>query len=269
MRILFVLLSLLGSFYIACGQLDSNEAIREKFIFEVVHIEEFMERFNFDSDTKLLEYLRAENPEMDIDRHLLLSKLIKLDESNGNSYLIDEFINFVADSADPQYLSYYDSDWYAELDCVFLSDSGKIAVTLILSPQVRADSSSKWVIQNVKSKQLLGDRKSNSSQILSPVSHNVDFAGLYNCLADSENLLNYFSEDFTPESLTYFFTLLQLNEIKLESINSIQYYFLQIPKWIFKAEYQNVKELQSGWLITELNRVSRKEKETVKSNFLN
>lgn len=269
MKIFYVLFFWLGSFCCVYGQLDSDEAIREKFMFEVVHIEEFMERFNFDSDTKLLGYLRAENPEMDIDRKYILSKLIKLKQNDGNSFLVEEFINFVADSVNPQYLSYYDCDWYAELNCTFQSGSGQIPVTLWLTTEIRADSASKWVIRNIKSKELAGNCAVNPGQILGPVSHNVDFAGLHNCLSDSENLMNYFSGDFCPEPLTYFFTLLQLKSIRLDRIDSIQFHFLQIPKWVFRVEYINVKDLQSGWLITELNRVSRPDKEIIRNGFLN
>lgn len=252
------------------GQVASDEEIREKFAFEIIHIDEFMERFNFDESTKLLEYLRKENGEVEsIDRKFLLKKLIKVEDPMKQVYLVDEFINFVTDTVSPYYLYYSDKDWYAELHCTFIYQSDKIPVTLILAPHVNADSSSKWVIKSVLSERLGRNLSMDTTRIISPVSHNTDFAGLHNCLVDTKNLLNYFDEGFSPDQKTCFYTLLRLNKLKLEEIKEVRYHFLQIPKWTFRVEYINVKDLQSGWLITDLSRVTWKEKDLYRKDNLN
>lgn len=267
---LSLLIAGLLCFMASFGQVASDEAIREKFAFEILHIDEFMERFNFDESTKLLEYLKEESGGMEtIDRKYLLKKLFKIEDPAKQTFLVDEFINFVTDTLSPYYLHYSDKGWFAELLCTFIYDSEEISVTLILSPHVNEDASSKWVISSVLSEQFNKQAKIDSTRIISPVSHNTDFAGLHNCLSDSKNLQNYFPDEFSPDQTTFFYSLLLLEELKLEEIRKVRYHFLQVPKWIFMVEYLNVKDLQSGWLITDLDRVNWKEKEVYRNNKLN
>ncbi|MCD4731325.1 MAG: hypothetical protein K8R74_12035, partial [Bacteroidales bacterium] len=50
------------------SQFTNNEQIREKFNYEIIQLDEFIDRFNFDNDTKLLKYLAINYPDISIER---------------------------------------------------------------------------------------------------------------------------------------------------------------------------------------------------------
>jgi hypothetical protein len=250
------------------SQLSNNFLIKEKFYFEVGQIEEFIERFNFEGETKLLSYLKINQPNLEISRLDFLYTLFITYEITSDKSLAHAFINYVNDSVNPQYLDFYDNDWYAEVSCIFEFNGNTDTGKLILKNQFNADSSSKWVITGVRSDLLKMPNSKDSLQILSPVSHGTDFIALYNILHDGENIQNYITNDYTLDTLTYFMSLVHFNKIKLKQIYKVKYHFLQIPKWIFTVEYFNRKDLNSGWLISDLIRINMEEKENYKTGIL-
>ncbi len=251
------------------SQFSSDEQIREKFNYEIIQLEEFIDRFNFDNDTKLLKYLAVNFPEIEIERKGFLITLFDNFDINYKESLIKSFINVVCDSANPQYLNFYNNNWYAEVSCIIefnqQIDTGKI----ILKNQFYSDSSSKWVISAIDSELLELPKSKDSSKIITPVSHGTDFIALNDVFKDGVNVQNYMEDDYPIDKLTYFLTLLYYHKIKLKQINKVRYHFLQIPEWAFTIDYYNRKELNSGWLISELNKMSYPEKEKYKEEILN
>jgi serine/threonine protein kinase len=108
----------------------------------------------------------------------------------------------------------------------------------------------------------------DSMRIISPVSHGTGFIALYDVFKDGANIQNYIAKDYIPDTLTYFISLMSLNKIKLTEVNKVKYHFLQIPGWAFTVDYFNRKELNSGWLISELKRMSNNEKRAYKKEIL-
>ncbi len=264
---------LLGFLYIFINQsvksqFEDDFLIREKFFFEVGQIEEFQERFNFDGKTKLLKYLKAEQPELEINREDFLVSLFDTSNVTFDPSLAKVFIDIVNDSVNPYYLDFYDNGWYAEVHCIFeyngSSDSGK----LILKNQFNADSSSKWVIAGVSSALINTPKSKDPLKILSPVSHGTDFIALYDIMQDGDNIQNYIANDYSIDTLTCFISMVHNNKIRLQQIYKVKYHFLQIPKWIFTVDYFNRKELSSGWLISGLERVKKEEKKKYKADIL-
>ena len=258
----------LVSVQVVVPQFIDNHVIKERFYFEVGQIEEFIERFNFDGKTKLLNYLNINEPDLEINRIDLLYSLF---DSYGPAFdkpLARAFINYVNDSVNPKYLCFYDNDWYAEVSCIFEMNGHTGTGQLILKNQFKADSSSKWVISGVSSEMLKFPDSKDSTVILSPVSHGTDFIALYNILQDGENIKNYIAKDFTLDTLTYFVSLANNNKIRLKQIYKVKYHFMQIPEWIFTVDYFNRKDLNSGWLISGLERMAREGKENYKIDVL-
>lgn len=268
MRISICLLFFLQIHFLLNAQQNSNDILREKFYFEVIQIEEFIERFNFEEDNKLVVYLRTQNPDMDITRRKTISSLFNTIDTTFNAPLANTFINFVDDTLNPHFLDFYDNSWYAEVNCVFKIQNAIDTGQLILMNQHKEDLSSKWVIAGVKSKLLEMPASKDTLRILSPVSHGTDFIALYDIFKDGDNIQNYIARDFKIDTLTYFIALLNLSKIELKELLDVRYHFLQIPKWIFTVDYYNRKELNSGWLISKLQRVSIEEKENYKAQIL-
>ena len=105
--------------------------------------------------------------------------------------------------------------------------------------------------------------------MMSPASHGTGFIALYNIFKDGKNVRNYITRDFKIDSFTYFVILMNQNKIKIKEVTNAKYHFIQIPGWGFVIEYLNRKDLNSGWLITELFRLSYMKKERYKIEQLN
>lgn len=269
MKYTFIVILIFVFNQVARSQFSNNLILKEKFSYEIIQIEEFIERFNFKEDTKLLNYLKINQPYFNIERKKFLTTLFNTYDTTFNMPFVKAFVNYVNNSVNPQYLNFYDNDWYAEVSCVFKYESRIDTGKLILKNQFKIDSSSKWVIAGVSSKILEFPESKDTLRILSPVSHGTDFIALYDIFEDGENIQNYIIKDFKLDTLTYLITLIYFNKIEITQLLNVKYHFLQIPKWIFTVEYFNRKDLNSGWLISDLLRMSWEEKENYKIKFLN
>ncbi len=250
------------------SQFSDIEQIREKFNYEVIQLEELIQRFNFDNDTKLLKYLINNYPDLSVDRKKFLITLFDNYNIQDQDSLINLFIDDVCDTTNPQYLNFYDHNWYAEVSCIIEYEQQVDTGKLILKNQFNHDSASKWVITGISTEILELPKIKDSMRIISPVSHGTGFIALYDVFKDGANIQNYIAKDYIPDTLTYFISLMSLNKIKLTEVNKVKYHFLQITGWVFTVDYFNRKELNSGWLISELKRMSNNEKRAYKKEIL-
>ncbi len=251
------------------AQFDDDLVFKERFNLEVIQIEEFFQRFNYSDNTRLIKYLHNNYPDLKVNRRAFVKSLFESTYYNNNVLLINSFVDYICDKNNPIYVDFYDKEWFAEVQIVIEAQGRVEDAKLILKSQLAADSSSKWVIEGVSSELFNIPRTGDSMGILSPVSHGTDFIALYNIIKNGKNVINYFSDDFNIDQLTFLAVLMYYNKISIKDIKSIKYHFLQIPDWLFTVSYINRKELNTGWLITELKLLSHREKEVYKNEILN
>jgi hypothetical protein len=249
---ILIVLCLLFFYKQGLSQFSDNQIIREDFIFEVIQIEEFIQRFNFDTTNRLFDYLKTTNPDLVLNRESILFALTNYSDTSVANKTTKKFIDFVSDKNHPQYLDFYDQGWYAEVNCTLQYHNSNQPAKIFLKSQVSHTNTSKWVIVGVRSDILKLSDKKDTSSFFSPVSHGTDFVSLYNFFEDTQNLPNYLSEDFTMDTLTYFVSLVANRKLKLIQMDNIRYHFTQVPNWIFVVEYFNRREPNAGWLISKL-----------------
>ncbi len=241
----------------------------ENFAFEVKQIDEFIERFNNRENTLLREYIKTNYPEAKIDRTSLIKGLFNQADTTWDAVQLNQFIEKVTNFSSPAFLSFYDKDWYAEVDCQFIYHGEDEEATLILLVQPEKDGASKWVITSAKADFLRLPGYQDSTKSLNPISHATDFMGLDKALSDQENLLNYFRRDFKNDLLTAFIYEVKNGSLKFKQVNNIIYHFLQIDGWILTIEQFARNSRNSGWLISSLVKVSEEEKRMYKKSVLN
>jgi hypothetical protein len=249
---LFTILVFLLIYRQAFSQFTDNQSIREDFIFEVIQIEEFIQRFNFEEDNRLFTYLKSATPDLKLNRKSVLYSLMNYSNPDISKETIQKFIDFIADTSAPVCLDFYDSGWFGEVNCIMQKGASAMAGKIFLKNQVSEQNTSKWVIVGVRSELLSLPNSSDTSNFFSPVSHATDFVAIYNFFEDTRNLPNYLSKDYTIDTLTYFVSLVINRKLKLNEIVSVKYHFTQIPDWIVVIEYFNRREPNSGWLISKL-----------------
>ena len=104
---------------------------------------------------------------------------------------------------------------------------------------------------------------------LNPVSHGTDFVNLRMLFnSDKEYLGGFLHEGFEFDELTLFVHELEKGNISLLKINEINYHFLQVPGWGFTVNKYMRDTSNSGWLISSLNRMTDRQKQIYKSDYL-
>ena len=227
----------------------------ENFAFKVKQIDEFMDRFNAVADTPIQQYVREQYAVDSLPRASLVLSLFDREDTTWNEPQVREFVADVAQGS--AVLDFYDRGWYAELDCIGRYRGRKEQFTLVLSLEVlRNGRGSKWVIEGVSANFLQLGYSQDHRRALNPGSYGTDFMGLVDALQDTANVRNYLSTRTQPSQLLLFFNELCEGQLRFERVNAITYHFLQIDNWIFKVRDFNRDVANSGWLISELMKVT-------------
>ena len=279
MKIHYLLLGAIGwllSLQAAHAQSMGTDWDQEKEAFVVKQYEEFIERFNFDTDAVIVRWFQENYPGHELDRDMLIRSLFNLEAPEWDPQIVDEFIQQVMDQDDPIYLNFYDNNWYAEVSCLFEYNRRQYPGSLILQSKKYGNNSSKWQIVTVVADFLPDDddigplpTPRNPEKILSPVSHATDFAALHRAFKDLHNLPNYFSEDHISPKLYVFLREMMKGSLCLEAVKDVTYHLLQIDDWIVSLKYYNRNLPNSGILIKDILRADPSKKEGYRRKRLN
>lgn len=227
----------------------------ENFAFKVKQIDEFMDRFNAVPATPIQQYVREQYAIDSLSRASLVLSLFNREDTSWNEQQVREFVTDVAQSAAA--LDFYDRGWYAELNCAGRYKGRPEQFTLVLSLEVlRPGRGAKWVIEGVSADFLQLGYSQDRRRALNPGSYGTDFMGLVDALQDTANVRNYLNTRTQPSQLLLFFNKLCEGQLLFERVNTITYHFLQIDNWIFKVRDFNRDTANSGWLISELMKVT-------------
>ncbi|MEM7368483.1 MAG: hypothetical protein AAF587_07750 [Bacteroidota bacterium] len=269
MRKSLLLLLIFSSLYVATAQPTSKFSLEEKlnFALEVKQIDEFIERFNYQENTLLLQYVEENYPGKMLDRVSLIQSLFN-EQSNWNTSYRNAFVNQVTNPLRPIVIDFMEDDWFAAVQCSVLFRGKVVTPTLILQIQQGPDFSSKWIIKSVRADFFRFPSKSNPEHFLNPISHSTDFMGLRRAMNNKEHLPDYAFEDFEPDLLSIFMYELMNGNIEFLQVNSITYHFLQVNGWIFQVKKHLRNSRNSGWLIDQLRPADEPTKTTYRRNVL-
>jgi hypothetical protein len=86
---------------------------------------------------------------------------------------------------------------------------------------------------------------------------------------DKENLSDYFESAYSKSSnMLEFYNAILNREIDFLNVIKIKYHFLLADKWVFTVEDFPREELNSGWLINHIEKVSSVGMENYRSKLL-
>ena len=257
---------------------SNNEGAKEKhFIYEVKEIDEFFERFNDERESFLRDVYKAHHIKFNISRQRLIRSLFNFENMSKDSLMINEFVHDVTRKKKPIYLHYYGDDWYAELTCKFKYNSSSIAIPIIMKMEMAQNKGSKWMIVAVgasalKSKIVRTEmvQSKTKTKIISPTSNGTNFVSLKRVFDDKENLSDYFeSTYFKGSNMMEFYNAILNSDIDFLEVIKIKYHFLLADKWVFTVEDFIREELNSGWLINHIQKVSSVGMENYRGRLLN
>jgi hypothetical protein len=84
---------------------------------------------------------------------------------------------------------------------------------------------------------------------------------------DEENIDYYLENHYIPDQLALFVEEVKDGNLKFESVDNVKFHFFQVQNWYFEVTYFNRNEMNSGWLISSLLRVSESEKKELIRNY--
>jgi hypothetical protein len=257
---------------------SNNDGAKEKhFIYEVKDIDEFFERFNDEKGSFIRGVYKAHHTKFNIPRQRLIWSLFNYENMSRDSVMMNKFVSDVMRKKKPIYLDYYGDDWYAELTCKFKYNSSSIVIPVIMKIEMIQNKGSKWMIVAVgasalKSKTVVTEMAQSKikTKIISPTSHGTNFVSLKRVFEDKENLSDYFESAYLKRShMLEFYNAILNSDIDFLDVIKIKYHFLLAGRWIFTVEDFTREELNSGWLINHIERVSSVGVDNYRSKLLN
>jgi hypothetical protein len=257
--------------------ISNNEEAKEKhFAYEVKEMDEFFERFNDEPGSFIRSLYKARHVKFDIPRQRLIRSLFNYDNMSKDSVLINAFVSNVVNKKKPIYLNYYGDDWYAELTCKFIYNDVSILIPVILKIELAENNGSKWMIVAVgssalKSKIVVTEMAPGKvkTKIISPTSNGTNFVSLKRAFDDKENLSDYFEGTYLKRShMLEFYNAVLSRDIEFQNVIKIKYHFLLADRWLFTVEQFVREELNSGWLINHMEKVSSVEMDKYRNKLL-
>ena len=255
-----------------CRAQDYEKEYVTLFAWEVKQIDEFIERFDDKDSTLIKLYNQKHNPSVPLTREKLIKSLFNAERKDWNYPEIIDFIREVQDKEHPQYLDLDKDDWFASLNCT-VAWKGKAEKALLrLVIQKDLIGGYKWVIADVDAKFLNsgganGATTTDTSQpvlpgamdadaALNPMSHATDFLNLDMITREPRNIANYIvKSDRYGNDFCLFIKEILDDHLKLLTVNTITYDFLQIKGWDIQIQQFNRPGKNSGWLISKLTKL--------------
>ena len=228
MRIFHAVLSVVLLGICTCSSLSGQIVYHpagQRFAFQVKQIDEFIERFNGENSTLLRVYMQKHFPDRPMSRYDLLASLFNQADTSWIAGDIEAFLRQITDRNHPVCLSYYDRDWYAQLDCQVMYKGKEESVSLVLQVETTADKASEWVLRSVDAAFLHLPEETHPSAMLNPVSHGTDFINLEQLFRNKRYIRSYLHRDFEEDALTLFIRELAEGNLEFGQIRQITYHF--------------------------------------------
>lgn len=253
------------------SQTINEDSFNHNFTNKIKQIDEFIDRFNNKKTTIINKQYKIQTGK-DLDRLTNLKGLFNQEKTDWNYKQLERFVQEVIKKK--QWIDFYDTDWYAHLVCSFWYLGLEQKVCLTLQNQLQRQGGSKWVIISVK-QDFLADvyedipASLDTNPNLNPMSHATDFLGLSKALEDKDNLANYFdSKQYQPDLLA-FKQAIKSGQLRLLQVDKVSYHLLQISGWTLELNQFIRNSPNAGWLISNLQTMSKQQKEVYKLQMLN
>jgi hypothetical protein len=253
------------------GQVMMENADESKLYAESKQVNQFFRRFNGEEDEKGNRYYAK-------DKQYRSAKLRKkylpivFDAANAgmSSALKEDFINAVLEKPDKNVLDFHGPNWFCEIQTKFSHNGTNVPVTLFLELE-KAQLGSKWVMKKVFAEQFKPYFKTDTTkvgQFLHPMSHELDFMNLRKAFINSDSITQFASKKFSPDHLSLFLYEVKKGNLKYVSVELVKFHFFQIEGWYFELANFNRTGYNSGWLISNLVKLSNPADKEIMRRYL-
>lgn len=237
------------------SQALENTFYDETWSLKVKQIDDFVDRFNnelnFISNGNIIKNKLP--PET---RSKLLSSLI-YSENVKNTELVNEFVNLV--DAEGYYLKFGDDDIKCILSVASLFNEKQFNFDFHLKIEKLNDGSMKWVIVDVNSTSYPWNSiAQNPQKFINPSNHNLRFSNLFRIINGENDIQGVFEESFELDNLSIIIHEIMRGNMAIKSITDVNYSFSILEKYKVLVSYFDTSGKQSGWLISNIEKLESK-----------
>ena len=242
------------------------------FYAQTKQVNQFFRRFNGEEDVSGSRLYAGQNAYRDPKaRRRYLNMLFDKESPLVNEDQKTVFIEDVLNKKSPVFLDFHARDWFCEITTTFTWKKQTINIILYLRIE-QQNGGYKWVLSNAYCDKFnsyfshLGDT-TNLKFFLHPMSHEVDFMNIHKALDDPKNIDYYLARDYVPDYLALFISELKEGNLKFVSVNNEKFHVFQVPNWYFEISFFNRNSYNSGWLISNLVRLSPGDKKELLKHY--
>lgn len=188
---------------------------------------------------------------------------------NIDLQLKEKFIAECTRKKKQRFLDFHGGEWYAEVKTKFKYKGREQELILILKLQ-EEQIGSKWVITNVVFEPFLNqfikvdELAEEDRKFIHPLSHELDFMNLIKIFTSQAVLEQFAERDYTPDYLTLFIYEFRNLNLQFITVKEVKFHFFQLDGWYFELSkfIRNIEN--SGWLISNLLKITEEDKDVLK-----
>lgn len=260
MKRYFLCLALVSLFFVANAQkVITNDLNAELYDSRIKLVDEFFDRFNGkeghpDISRKDKDY-RKKNLMFVFNGRMFKSK------EDAKFKELQNFINTVIDKNIS--INYSDTTWFAKAVCHGKLKGKEVDFTLYLNVEHRKEDMYKWVIAKAEGDVFKLKPSFKSEKImLMPDDHETNFMSLHRITTEKDDLIScYMQKDYPLDETSVFLSDVYNGLLDIDYVKDLQFIFYQVPNYVFRIRFIERETNNTGWLITDFDKVSEDEKE--------
>lgn len=260
MKRYFLCLALVSLFFVANAQkVITNDLNAELYDSRIKLVDEFFDRFNGkeghpDISRKDKDY-RKKNLMFVFNGRMFKSK------EDAKFKELQIFINTVIEKNIS--INYSDTTWFAKAVCHGKLKGKEVDFTLYLNVEHRKEDMYKWVIAKAEGDVFKLKPSFKSEKImLMPDDHETNFMSLHRITTEKDDLIScYMQKDYPLDATSVFLSDVYNGLLDIDYVKDLQFIFYQVPNYVFRIKFIERETNNTGWLITDFDKVSEDEKE--------
>ena len=260
MKRYYLCLALVSLFFVANAQkVITNDLNAELYDSRIKLVDEFFDRFNGkeghpDISRKDKDY-RKKNLMFVFNGRMFKSK------EDAKFKELQNFINTVIEKNIS--INYSDTTWFAKAVCHGKLKGKEVDFTLYLNVEHRKEDMYKWVIAKAEGDVFKLKPSLKSEKImLMPDDHETNFMSLHRITTEKDDLIScYMQKDYPLDETSVFLSDVYNGLLDIDYVKDLQFIFYQVPNYVFRIKFIERETNNTGWLITDFDKVSEDEKE--------
>jgi len=251
---LTLLLLFLSIAAVSIGQsLQSGKLHSQLISLNVKQFSEFVQRFNYEIDPygNGREELSKVVPRKEYVHHLFYQKIFE-DDTELLS-LADEFTSYIV--RNNTYINYNNQNIIAKARSRVSYLEREYPIDIYLRKEYARNGEAQWFMFNVELFRLFDVILDNQRTFIPPNDNELEFLQMKKMLNNGQNISDFISPRAKIDDFTLFLTNINARTLKFNYVESLEYEINIDNVWKIRIENTGPVGLNSGWLITSLERI--------------